>query len=229
MNLGEMISLFRNYVNERPYADDINETTVFWRTEDIIEYLNRANVVYNAFINNLDESWNIEATNYTPGATQLEFILPENCQKVKYVECFSSAVDTLGQELFPINIIEKNRMNIGGSRRYYLKNNRVVLINPLSGVSRLTILCLKTPELLRGNADASELPEQAHENIVLDAVVQGLMRDKQGSLSNYWEKRKMKKDQDLSNYLQPRIAQMPNTVLPRSDWETGARGLSYGF
>lgn len=218
-----MVSLFRNYINERPYTDDPSESTLFWRKEDILEYLNRSQIVYNAFINNLDESQNIKITDYTPEANQLEFILPEDTQKVKYVEYFNSATDTCGEEIMPLNIVEKFRINIAYPFRYYLQNNKIVLLSTLSGVFKLTVYTLKTPVELKDNDDVSELPEQAHECIVLDAVVQGLMRDKQGSLSQYWAKRKGEKDKDLANYLQPRIAQAPNQVLPRSDWGTGLR------
>lgn len=230
MNAGELIKYFRNCVNERPIAGDPDETALFWQREDILEYLNAAQVHYNSLVHNLDESYNMVALDYlSNGVTFTAIDLPHDIQKLKFLEFYSSQTQDIGVEIFPINITEKFRLNMIYPNRYYFQDNQVIFKPELSGAYKVTMYYLQRLPRLLNDSDICNLPEDAHENLVYYAVEKALLRDKQGSLSSYWAKIRQQKDIDLQNFIVPRQAQAPNTVLPRVDWETGIFGLNIGF
>ena len=231
MNTGEMISLFRNYVNERPYAEDTQEEAVFWKREDILEYLNRAQVHYNAFVNDLDESYNIVLfTILVANLINSSFVLPENCQKIKFVRMKTATTDDIGYEIKPMNIVEINRRQAFVPYRYYLEGDKVVFFPQFQGSSGqfLETYYLKRLPKLVNDSDICQLPEEIHENIVARATMNGLLRDKQGSLSNQWAGQVKALDADAANFIKPRITQEPNSVMSRVDWEAGTM-YYYGY
>lgn len=233
MNTGEMIELFRNYVNERPYDSDTGETTVFWKRADILQYLNMAQIHYNAIVIMLDESYGLVYHDYLPAdvdSVEKSVILPADCQKIKLLELFTSNSDFNGIEILPIHITEKFRLNMIYPNRYYLFGNQIKFKPELdtSWTKCRLYYYYRLPQLANDD-DVCQLPQEVHENIVIYAVKLGLLRDKQASLANYWAQILKDKDAFLANVIVPRQAQVPNTVLPRLDWEAGIYGLNVGF
>lgn len=230
MNAGEMISFFRNCVNERPIAGDPDETTLFWQRADILEYLNAAQIHYNSLVHGLDESYNVVALDYlSEGQPFKELPLPKNIQKLKFLEYYSSPTQDIGVEILPINITEKFRLNMIYPNRYYFQDDKIVFKPEIAGAYKCTLYYLQRLPALFNDEDVCNLPEDVHENMVYYAVEKALLRDKQGSLSKYWSELRREKDAELKNFIVPRQAQSPNTVLPRVDWETGIFGLNVGF
>lgn len=227
MNVGEMIDLFRNYANEKKYAEDTNESALFWTTPDILQYLNQAQVHYNGLINDLDESYSMGIRDYAfPNVNNDASIvdkytvtLPEMMQKVKLVEVLTPPEMRFGYTLRPINVVEKNRYNLDwGVAKYYFQGNQMKFLPQIpNGVVRLYYLRL-LPQL-KANEDICQLPSDSHENIVMYALVRALMRDKQANLAASWEKDLAMKDKWLIDLLKPRTAQEANTVLARDDWQ----------
>lgn len=233
MNTTEMISLFRNFVNETPYDADTQQTALFWKDQDIMEYLNISQIHYNSFVHDLDESYNISVKDYSyienanpqPDLDILDsktIQIPNDAQKVKMIEVLSQTGDTFGFDCKPVNITEKNRLFTFGSGflfRYYFQNNQLKFLPELpkgGNIVRLYYL-RRLPKLVNGT-DISQLPEECHENVVMYAVTRGLLRDKQNSLAASWEKDLQAKDAWLANTIKPRTAQEANTVLWRDDW-----------
>jgi hypothetical protein len=230
MNTGEMVDYFRNCVNERPVAGDPDETALFWQKEDILQYLNNSQIRYNAFVHNLDESYNIREQEYLYTGTPIkEIVLPKDLQKIKFVEYYSSATQDIGVEVFPITIVEKFRLNMIYPNRYYFQDNKIRFKPEIAGIYKVVIIYLQRLPKLFDDQDVCALPEEIHENIVHYAVEKGLLRDKQGSLSNYWKEIRKQGDLDAANFIVPRQAQQPNSVMSRVDWETGIFGLNVGF
>lgn len=230
MNVQEMVSLFRNYANERPYANDTTESAVFWRTADIIEYLDRATIHYNALLNDLDESYNIDIHDISHSDIDLSTgnLLPENLQKIKLVTLIdldSADAEKPEDEIKPINLTNKTRLssysnNSGGiSARWFFQGDYIKFTNWDSGTTRTArIYYLKSLPKLKNYNDIPQLPEILHENIVVYGLIQGLLRDKQAMLAGYWKNNLEKLDKFAIGHLKPRQVQEPNHVSPREDW-----------
>lgn len=226
-----MISVVRNYLNERPYPTDTLGEALFWTDADILQYLNIAQVHYNAVVNGLDESYNIAAPVYLCSTLVNNTLpIPDDCQKIKYMRVFTNAQDDLGYEVKPINIVEINRRTAFQPYRYYLQANDIKftpdLASSMHSVQLYYLLralplvtTIPVPVTPPVSTTTCYLPVEIHENICIRAVVQGLLRDKQKVLADEWLTILRQKDLDVVNFLKPRDAQEANTVLPRMDWE----------
>ena len=231
MNVQEQISLFRNYANERPYANDTTESAVFWRTSAIIEYLNQAKTHYNAFLNDLDESYNIGILEIPVSEIVIAtgILCPEDLQKIKlvtFVDPSTSSDQEKEIEIKPVNLTAKTRDNRyssfgqGSSTQWYFQGNYIKFINwDNKTTSNVRIYYLKNIPDLKNLNDIPQLPEILHENMVIYGLIQGLLRDKQASLAGYWNKLLGEKDKFSTNHLKPRQVQEPNKVQPRDDWD----------
>lgn len=224
MNTRELIDLCRANLNERPFETDTNQEALFWTDADLLVYINNAQIHYNAFVNDLDESYNIDELKvYSDTIVNNQIIFPAELQKIKLVELYFNPSDETGVEVIPIDIVERIRYR--APYRYYFQGDRLRFTPELSGYSFVKILFLRRATALANDVDVPPLPLEIHENIALRATVNALLRDKQATLAGYWQKILAEKDQFAANMLKPRQNQAPATVRAREDWEYGQSGF----
>lgn len=200
MNLGQMIQLFRDFVSEDIDPEDKRETGVYWKSDRIIRLLNVGQDHCADKISRQNMSL-FSKIYETESSSDGKFLLPEDFLRAVEVRANDSRIDPMDTSY--------GRKDWFAGGYYYFEGNFVVLP---SGTSRLKLLYVRKPIVLKNLLDICEVPDP--EYVVMYAVLSASEIDEAMTLTPSFSKRFDRVEQNALSSVADRQVQESRYVHP---------------